>query len=202
MYARVVSAQAQLDKLDEAIEICQSMEPAWQQQKGFQGATLLVNRDTGNIHSISTWATRSDLEATVYRVTAQGALETLGTLVPVCPQGFVMIEVGGARLHSDGLPWWIFDMRPQGYLGRAYCQDVRIAVTGGFTAAKIRQFEDLNVPTDIYGVGSWLLNSCDEHGTANDFTADVVRVKIDGHWVDMAKTGRRWCDNLMLERVE
>ena len=64
MYARVVSAQAQLDKLDEAIEICQSMEPAWQQQKGFQGATLLVNRDTGNIHSISTWATRSDLEAT------------------------------------------------------------------------------------------------------------------------------------------
>jgi hypothetical protein len=67
-------------------------------------------------------ALRSDLEATVYRVTAQGALETLGTLVPVCPQGFVMIEAGGARLHSDGLPWWIFDMRPQGYLGRAYCQ--------------------------------------------------------------------------------
>ncbi|UCU97603.1 type II toxin-antitoxin system HipA family toxin YjjJ [Acidovorax radicis] len=65
---------------------------------------------------------RTDLEATVYRVTPQGALETLGALVPVCPQGFVMVEAGGARLHSDGLPWWIFDMRPQGYLGRAYCQ--------------------------------------------------------------------------------
>jgi nicotinate phosphoribosyltransferase len=87
-------------------------------------------------------------------------------------------------------------------LARAYCQDVRIAVTGGFTAAKIRQFEDLNVPADIYGVGSWLLSSCDEHGTANDFTADVVRVKIEGRWYDMAKTGRRACDNLMLERVE
>lgn len=49
-----------------------------------------------------------------------GQLETLGTLVPVCPEGFVMI--GGSRLHSDGLPWWIYDMRPQGYLGRAYCQ--------------------------------------------------------------------------------
>lgn len=23
-------------------------------------------------------------------------------------------------LYSDGLPWWLFDMRPQGYLGRAY----------------------------------------------------------------------------------
>jgi nicotinate phosphoribosyltransferase len=87
-------------------------------------------------------------------------------------------------------------------LARDYCQDVRIAVTGGFTAAKIRQFEALDVPADVYGVGSWLLNSCDEHGTANDFTADVVRVKLDGRWVDMAKIGRRWCDNLMLERVE
>lgn len=65
---------------------------------------------------------RTDLQATVYRVTVQGTLETLGTLVPVSPEGFVMIETGGARLHSDGLPWWIYDMRPQGYLGRAYCQ--------------------------------------------------------------------------------
>ena len=79
---------------------------------------------------------------------------------------------------------------------------MKIAVTGGFTAAKIRQFEDLDVPADLYGVGSWLLSSCDDHGTSTDFTADVVRVKIDGHWHDMAKTGRRWCDNLMLERVE
>ncbi|HZJ71857.1 MAG TPA: nicotinate phosphoribosyltransferase, partial [Planctomycetota bacterium] len=87
-------------------------------------------------------------------------------------------------------------------LARQYCQDVKIAVTGGFTAAKIKQFEDLDVPADLYGVGSWLLSSCEDHGTANDFTADVVRVKIDGRWHDMAKTGRRWCDNLMLERVE
>ena len=65
---------------------------------------------------------RADLEATVYRVTAVGTLETLGTLIPVRPGGFVMLGAGGARLHSDGLPWWIFDMRPQGYLGRAYCQ--------------------------------------------------------------------------------
>jgi hypothetical protein len=64
MYARVVSAHAQLNKLDEAIAICQSMEPDWQQQKGFRGANLLVNRDTGSILSISTWATRSDLDAT------------------------------------------------------------------------------------------------------------------------------------------
>jgi heme-degrading monooxygenase HmoA len=64
MYARVVSAHAQLDKLDQGIEITRSMEAAWQQQKGFQGANLLVDRNTGKILTISTWATRADLEAT------------------------------------------------------------------------------------------------------------------------------------------
>ena len=54
---------------------------------------------------------------------------------------------------------------------------MKIAVTGGFTPAKIRQFEELEVPADIYGVGSWLLSSCDVCGTNNDFTADVVRVR-------------------------
>lgn len=83
-----------------------------------------------------------------------------------------------------------------------YCRDVKIAVTGGFTPQRIRQFEELKVPADIYGVGSWLLSSCDVCGTSNDFTADVVRVKIDGRWLDLAKVGRKACDNLLLERVQ
>jgi len=87
-------------------------------------------------------------------------------------------------------------------LAEQYCKDVKIAVTGGFTPAKILQFEELKVPADIYGVGSWLLSGCDVCGTSNDFTADVVRVKIDGRWHDLAKVGRKACDNLMLERVQ
>jgi nicotinate phosphoribosyltransferase len=87
-------------------------------------------------------------------------------------------------------------------IAEQYCRDVKIAVTGGFTPAKIRQFEDLGVPADIYGVGSWLLSSCDVCGTNNDFTADVVRVRIEGKWYDLAKVGRKACDNLMLERVQ
>jgi nicotinate phosphoribosyltransferase len=86
-------------------------------------------------------------------------------------------------------------------LAERYCKEVKIAVTGGFTPARIRQFEELSVPADIYGVGSWLLSSCDVCGTNNDFTADVVRVKIEGKWYDLAKAGRKACDNLMLERV-
>ena len=87
-------------------------------------------------------------------------------------------------------------------IAEQYCRDVRIAVTGGFTPARIKHFEDLGVPADIYGVGSWLLSSCDVCGTNNDFTADVVRVRIDGRWYDLAKLGRKACDNLMLERIQ
>jgi heme-degrading monooxygenase HmoA len=64
MYARVVYAYALLDTLDDAIEICRSLEDAWQQQKGFQSASLLIDRYTGKIMIISMWATRADLEAT------------------------------------------------------------------------------------------------------------------------------------------
>lgn len=65
---------------------------------------------------------RVDLVAPVYRVTAEGRLHDLGTLVPVYPEGFVMVQADGVHGHTDGLPWWLFDMRPQGYLGRAYNQ--------------------------------------------------------------------------------
>ena len=39
-------------------------------------------------------------------------------------------------------------------------------------------------------------------GTNTDFTADVVRIRVGGQWVDMAKIGRAPCDNPELERVE
>ncbi|BCA66225.1 transcriptional regulator [Fluviibacter phosphoraccumulans] len=59
-------------------------------------------------------------EAPVYRVSAEGILRELGTLIPVRPDGYVMVQSDGKTLHSESLPWWLYDMRPQGYLGRAY----------------------------------------------------------------------------------
>lgn len=84
---------------------------------------------------------------------------------------------------------------------RAWCHDVKIVVTGGFGPRKIRRFEELGVPADIYGVGSSLFSNSDEEGTNNDFTADVVRVKIAGEWRDLVKIGRRACDNPDLQPV-
>ena len=96
--------------------------------------------------------------------------------------------------------WESWDI-PAGWQRRAqqYCQAVKIVVSGGFNSEKIRRFETLGVPVDIYAVGSSLFDS---HGpTVTDFTADVVRVKVRGEWIDMAKIGRRSCDNPDLERV-
>jgi nicotinate phosphoribosyltransferase len=57
---------------------------------------------------------------------------------------------------------------------------VKIVVSGGFAADRIREFEAAQIPVDAYGVGSSLIRG------ANDFTADVVRV--DG--APCAKVGR------------
>ena len=82
---------------------------------------------------------------------------------------------------------------------RKYCESVKIVVSGGFNPTRIAKFEKLNVPVDIYGVGSSLF---DNHGsTRTDFTADVVRIKVDGQWIDLAKVGRKACENPDLERV-
>lgn len=61
--------------------------------------------------------------APIYRITDKGRVSPLGELIPVHPEGFVMVETNNVGIHSDGLPWWLFDMRPQGYLGRAYASN-------------------------------------------------------------------------------
>jgi nicotinate phosphoribosyltransferase len=93
---------------------------------------------------------------------------------------------------------WIL---PEAWKERAqdFCRNVKIVVSGGFNPDKIRKFEKLEVPVDIYAVGSYLFSNGD--GTTTDYTADVVRVKIHGEWVDMAKVGRKAGNNENLERV-
>ena len=68
---------------------------------------------------------------------------------------------------------------------------VKIVASGGFDAARIREFEALGAPVDSYGVGSSLVRG------SNDFTADIVQV--EGR--PCAKVGRRLHPNPRLEAV-
>jgi nicotinate phosphoribosyltransferase len=70
-------------------------------------------------------------------------------------------------------------------------QRVRIVASGGFNAARIRDFEQQGVPVDAYGVGSSLLRG------ENDFTADVVM--LDGR--PCAKVGRAHNPNDRMDLV-
>ena len=81
-----------------------------------------------------------------------------------------------------------------------WCENILITATGGFDAQKISWFHKLGVPVDSYGVGSSLLENSKLSGTNNDFTADIVRVCIDGVWHANSKIGRRACDNPALMR--
>jgi nicotinate phosphoribosyltransferase len=70
-------------------------------------------------------------------------------------------------------------------------EHVRIVVSGGFTADRIREFEADAVPVDAYGVGSSLIRG------SNDFTADIVMA--DGR--PAGKVGRELKPNPRLSRV-
>ncbi|MFA8439237.1 nicotinate phosphoribosyltransferase [Pueribacillus sp. YX66] len=69
---------------------------------------------------------------------------------------------------------------------------VKIVASGGFTKERILEFEQQNVPVDMYGVGSSLLN------IHIGFTGD--NVLLNGK--PEAKAGRRYRPNPRLEKVE
>jgi nicotinate phosphoribosyltransferase len=79
----------------------------------------------------------------------------------------------------------------RGALDGAGFSHVRIVVSGGFNAQRIREFEAAGVPVDAYGVGSSLIRG------QNDFTADIVL--RDGQ--PCAKVGRSYAPNPRLRLV-
>lgn len=93
-----------------------------------------------------------------------------------------------AGLDTAWQEWSWLDEAGQAEAAR-WCREVKIVATGGFNADRIAAFESQGVPVDIYGVGSGLLENC--RGTGTDYTGDVVRVRIDGKWHDLAKVGRK-----------
>ncbi len=75
-------------------------------------------------------------------------------------------------------------------LDKAGHQHVRIAVSGGFTPEKITRFKKLQVPVDLFGVGSaFYLNP-----TKFEYTADIVQ--------PVGKKGRPYRPNDRLEVVK
>ncbi len=77
-------------------------------------------------------------------------------------------------------------------LDREGFSHVKIIVSGGFYPERIRHFEQLGVPVDIYAVGSWILSG------RFDYTADAVRLNDE----PLGKVGRVYRPNPRLELVK
>jgi nicotinate phosphoribosyltransferase len=99
--------------------------------------------------------------------------------------------------------WQAWQLPPQWRKrAQAYCRAIQIVATGGFNETRIRQFEEAGAPVDVYGVGSSFLSNSTVEGTNTDYTADVVRVCVEGRWVPLAKVGRAPAENPALQRVQ
>lgn len=59
----------------------------------------------------------------IHAVQANGGLHAFGTLYPLAGGGFWMDEADrthGQSARHESLPWFLYDMRPQGFLGRGF----------------------------------------------------------------------------------
>ncbi|SDH72783.1 nicotinate phosphoribosyltransferase [Alteribacillus bidgolensis] len=98
-------------------------------------------------------------------------------------------EVMGAFDPRGVNPELIFALRRS--LDEEGFDHVKIMASGGFTVNRIKEYEEQNVPVDMYGVGSSLLK------INIGFTGD--NVKLNGR--HEAKAGRKYRGNPRLEKV-
>jgi len=139
----------------------------------------VVNTSLGVAHALGTrlWGVRVDtseslVDRAILRELEERGGVAEGELRGVTPR---LVELLRQALDRQGYP------------------HVRIVASGGFDAEKIRRFETLGVPVDVYGVGSALV-----HGSGFDQTADIVRV--EGR--PLAKVGRGYIDSARLHVVD
>jgi len=145
---------------------------------GEMNVTVLVDFENDSVRTAlavaralgpALWGVRLD---TSDKLADAGLVRLRGEQAPtgVAPE---LVRLVRAELDANGFP------------------GVRIVVSGGFDATRIRAFEAAGAPVDSYGVGSSLIRG------GNDFTADVV--VVDGR--PCAKVGRELRPSPRLELV-
>jgi heme-degrading monooxygenase HmoA len=62
MFARVITAQADPESVDDAVDLAERQLPVARQRPGFQGYYVLSNSETGKLIIVSLWETREQME--------------------------------------------------------------------------------------------------------------------------------------------
>jgi nicotinate phosphoribosyltransferase len=110
------------------------------------------------------WGVRLDTSATLVD---QSVIPQMGTFAPTGVNAQLVRNVREA-LDAEGFG------------------HVRIVVSGGFDAHRIRRFEQDGVPVDAYAVGSAFFKDAGKF----DFTADIVALNAGEGWRECHKVGR------------
>jgi nicotinate phosphoribosyltransferase len=124
------------------------------------GTSLAVARALGD----RLWGVRLDTSGTLVD---ESVIPQMGTFPPTGVNAQLVHNVRNA-LDAEGF------------------RGVRIVVSGGFDAERIRQFEEDGVPVDAYAVGSAFFKGAG----AFDFTADIVAIDTGDGWRECHKVGR------------
>ena len=84
-----------------------------------------------NVFYVLRDSSRAELHVPLFKVNEHGYLIPKAMFVPVCRDGFVLLNDAVLADHIDGFPWWLSDVLPQGYMGRALAK--RYGQTLGFS---------------------------------------------------------------------
>ncbi len=100
-------------------------------------AILRIGRGRASRYALARDVARAGNRWPLYRIDAQGQAQTLGELCALHGDGYHLDAARPlpALLHGDfatglfpGLPWFLDDVRPQGFLGRLYARRVAAAI--------------------------------------------------------------------------
>lgn len=85
MFARVISARARVDQVDDAVRIARQQLPDVRGQQGYRGFCVLADRASGKLMTISLWDSAEALHAVETRAVRvrEEAAESIGTTPPV-----------------------------------------------------------------------------------------------------------------------
>ncbi|MEA2688585.1 MAG: nicotinate phosphoribosyltransferase [Candidatus Eremiobacteraeota bacterium] len=136
------------------------------------GTSLAVARALGQ----RLWAVRLDTSGTLVD---KSVIPQMGTFKPTGVNAQLVHNVRDA-LDAEGF------------------RHVKIVVSGGFDAERIRTFENDRVPADAYAVGSAFFKGAGSF----DFTADIVAIDNGDGWRECHKVGRPERPNPRLTAVK
>lgn len=70
-------------------------------------------------------------EVALARIDSQGQPSPFGRMLALAGGGFWVDEADGVSEQHDGLPWFLDDMRPQGFIGRTFAHNHPALQLGG-----------------------------------------------------------------------